>query len=74
MVKFILFCTKVIAASVAVLLFNSCQIKGIQIGNGIDGNGNVTKQTRNIGANFSKIDANSGLNITIEQSDSDYWH
>ena len=70
MIKFVVICTKVIAATIAALLFNSCQIKGIHIGEGIDGNGNVTKQTRNVGTNFSKIDANSGLNVTIEQSDS----
>jgi hypothetical protein len=68
MVKFILFCTKVIAATIAALLFSSCHIKDIQIGNGIDGNGNVTKQTRNVENNFSKIEVSRGLNVTLEQA------
>jgi len=51
-------------------LFSSCHIRDIQIGDGIDGNGNVTRQTRNVEKNFSKIDANRGLNVTIEQSNS----
>lgn len=69
MVKFVVFCTKVVAAALTAALFNSCQIKDIQIGDGIDGNGNVTKETRSVGSNFSKIDANRGLNVIIEQAD-----
>lgn len=69
MVKFVVLCTKVIAASIAAVLFSSCHIKDIQIGDGIDGNGTVTKQTRNVQNNFSKIEANRGLNVTVEQSD-----
>lgn len=69
MVKFAIVYTKVIAASIAVLLFSSCHIKDLQIGEGIDGNGNVTTQTRNVENNFSKIEVNRGLNVIIEQSD-----
>ena len=69
MVKFVVFCTKVIAATIAAALFNSCQIKDIHFGEGIDGNGNVTRETRSVGTNFSKIDVNRGLNVTLEQSD-----
>lgn len=68
MVKFVVFSTKLIAASVAALLLSSCNAN-INLGNGIDGNGNVTRQTRNVGNNFSKIDVNRGLNVTLEQSD-----
>ena len=70
MVKFLVFCTKIIAATIAAVLFSSCHIKDIDFGNGIDGNGNVTKQTRNVENNFSKIDVSRGLNVTIEQSES----
>ena len=69
MVKFVVFCTKVISAAIAAVLFSSCQIRDIQFGEGIDGNGNVTRQTRSVGTNFSKIDVNRGLNVTVEQSD-----
>jgi hypothetical protein len=69
MVKFVVFCTKVIAATIAALLFGSCQIKDLNFGNGIDGNGKVTKQTRNVENNFSKIAVSRGLNLTLEQSD-----
>jgi hypothetical protein len=70
MVKFVVFSTKLIAATLAAVLFTSCQVRDIQLGNGIDGNGNVTRQTRNVGNNFSKIDVNRGLNVILEQSDS----
>lgn len=70
MVKFAAVCTKVVAATVAAVMFTSCHVKDIQIGDGIDGNGNVTTQTRNVQGNFSKIDVNRGLDVTIEQSDS----
>lgn len=69
MVKFVVFCTKIIAATIVAALFSSCQIKDVHFGAGIDGNGNVTRQTRSVGTNFSKIDVNRGLNVTLEQSD-----
>jgi len=67
MIKCITLCTKLIAASLAALLFASCHAK-IDLGNGIDGNGKVTTQTRNVENNFSKIDVSRGLNVTLEQS------
>lgn len=70
MVKFAVVCTKVIAASALTVMFSSCHVRDIQIGEGIDGNGNVTTQTRNVGGDFFKIDVNRGLNVSIEQSDS----
>ncbi|MCF6132308.1 head GIN domain-containing protein [Flavobacterium wongokense] len=68
MVKFAVFCTKVVAASFAAVMFSSCHTS-IDLGNGIDGNGNVTRQTRNV-SDFTKVDVNRGLNVTLEQSDS----
>ncbi len=72
MVKFAVFSTKVFAATVAAVMFSSCNVKDIQIGDGIDGNGQVTTETRNVKNDFSKIDANRGLNVTVQQSDSFY--
>ncbi|WP_333666381.1 head GIN domain-containing protein [Flavobacterium sp.] len=69
--KFIVLCTKCIAVTMLVALFASCHTR-IDLGNGIDGSGNVTKQTRNVDNNFSKIVVNRGLNVTLEQGDS-YW-
>ncbi len=68
MVKFVVFCTKVSAVVVSAAMFSSCNVKDIQIGEGIDGNGNVVSEKRNV-ENFSKIDVNRGLNVTVEQSD-----
>lgn len=67
MVKFIVFCTKVIAATIAAVLFSSCHAN-IDWGNGIDGNGNVTTQRRNVENNFSKIEVSRGLNVNLEQA------
>lgn len=68
MVKFALFCTKVITVAIAAAMFSSCNTR-IDLGGGIDGNGNVTTETRNVGDNFSKIDVNRGLNVIVEQAD-----
>lgn len=68
MVKFVVFCTKVIAATIATVLFSSCHAN-IDWGNGIDGNGNVTTEKRNIESNFTKVDVSRGLNVTLEQAD-----
>lgn len=67
MVKFAVFCTKVIAATIAAVLFSSCHAN-IDWGNGIDGNGKVTTQKRNVENNFSKVEVSRGLNVIIEQA------
>ncbi|MES2410412.1 MAG: head GIN domain-containing protein [Bacteroidota bacterium] len=72
MVKFIVFCTKIVATTIAAALFSSCHARDIQIGDGIDGNGNVTTQTRNVDGNFTKIEASRGLNVTLEQASSHF--
>ena len=69
MVKFVVFCTKIIAATIAAVLFSSCHFKGIHFGDGIDGNGNVTKETRKVENNFSKIDVSRGLTVSLEQAE-----
>lgn len=69
MVKFVVFCTKVIAATIAAALFSSCHVRDIEFGSGIDGNGNVTTQKRSVEGNFTKVDVSRGLNVTLEQAD-----
>lgn len=64
-----MFSTKVITAVIAATIFSSCNAK-IDLDGGIDGDGNVTTETRNVQGNFSKIDVNRGLNVIVEQSDS----
>lgn len=65
MVKVIVFCTKMIIATLVALLFASCN----QVFNGIKGNGNVQTETRNITEKFTKISVNRGLEVVVEQSD-----
>ncbi|MCF6129576.1 DUF2807 domain-containing protein [Flavobacterium sp. AS60] len=69
MVKFVVFCTKVIAVTAAAALFSSCHVRDIEFGSGIDGNGNVTTQKRNVEGNYTKVDVSRGLNVTLEQAD-----
>jgi hypothetical protein len=68
MVKFVIFCTKVITVTLIAILFSSCHVRDLDIGNGIDGNGNVIKQTRSVENNFTKVDVSRGLVVIIEQS------
>lgn len=67
MIKYTIISTKIFVAVFASLLFSACNAN-INLGDGIDGNGNVTTQTRNVENNFSKIDVSRGLNVTIEQA------
>lgn len=69
MKKHIVISTKIFVAIFASILFSACNAN-INLGDGIDGNGKVTTQTRNVENNFSKIDVSSGLSVTIEQSNS----
>lgn len=69
MVKFVVFCTKVIAAVLTAALFTSCHISGFHLGDGIEGDGNVITQTRNVDNNFDKVDVSRGLTVVLEQSE-----
>ena len=65
MIKLIILCTKAIVIALVALLFGSCN------GNfnlGIQGNGKVKSEIRNITEKFTKVEANEGLNVTVEQS------
>ena len=68
MIKFIIVCTKILVLAIAALLFSSCKFD-LDLGDGIDGNGNVKKETRNINEKFTKIDVSSGIEVEIEQAD-----
>lgn len=62
MIKFIVLLTKLIITAAISLIFASCQFKGIK------GSGNVTTETRNIGGDFTSVDANKGLEVELIQS------
>jgi len=66
MIKVVVFFTKVIIMLLIALLFSSCRYS-LDLGNGIDGNGNVKKETRNISQTFTKISANRGIEVIITQ-------
>lgn len=68
MIKLILFAVKVITATIIALLFSSCNYK-IDLGNGIDGNGNVQTETRTITETFTKVDVSRGIDVVLEQAD-----
>lgn len=51
------------------LLFTSCH-SNFNFGSGIDGNGNVTTEKRDLNGNFTKIEASRGLNVEVQQSNS----
>ncbi|MGL2967034.1 head GIN domain-containing protein [Flavobacterium sp. XGLA_31] len=68
MVKFVVLRSNLIAAALVALTCTACQTH-INLGNGIDGNGNVTSETRNVGNNFTKIDVSRGLTVTLERDD-----
>jgi hypothetical protein len=66
MVKVIVFCIKFIITILISLVFASC---GSNVFNGIKGNGNVQKETRNISEKFTKVSVNRGIEVVVEQSE-----
>lgn len=69
MIKFIVFCTKFVVATIIALLLTSCNSK-FDFGDGIDGNGNVTTEKRTVTGDFTKIEASRGLTVEVEQAKS----
>ena len=67
MIKFSMFSTKIVMATAVALAFTSCKYD-VDFG-GIDGNGNVTTETRTVNGDFTNIEASNGLNVVLEQSD-----
>ena len=67
MIQFLKFSNKIVLASAILIVFTSCK-HSTYFGNGIDGNGNVTTQTRNFTEDFTSIQAKNGLEVEIAQS------
>lgn len=66
MIKIIAICTKVVVSILTALLLTSCKYD-INLGDGIDGNGNVKTETRTISDKFDKINSNRGIEVIVEQ-------
>ncbi|MFN3968727.1 head GIN domain-containing protein [Flavobacterium sp.] len=67
MTKFVIFFSKVIAATLLALSFTSCN-HNINFGKSITGSGNVITEKRNL-ANFDKVTVSQGLECEIIYSD-----
>ncbi len=67
MIKFVLFCTKVILIAIIALFVTSCKYD-IDLGNGINGSGNVIKEKRTLTETFTKIEVNRGIEVIVEQA------
>ncbi len=67
MTKFVIFFSKVIAATLVALSITSCN-HNINFGKSITGSGNVTTEKRNL-ANFDKVTVSQGLECEIIYSD-----
>jgi hypothetical protein len=70
MIKLIVFCTRTIVAIVltlVALLMTSCKYD-IDLGNGIDGSGNVITEKRTVNETFTKIEVNRGIEVIVSQS------
>lgn len=59
-------CTKVIIVTIVALLMTSCKYD-IDLGDGINGNGNVITEKRTINESFTKIEVNRGVEVIVEQ-------
>ena len=70
MTKSVQFFTKFAVALTITILFSSCYFnsKGLNIGKGIAGSGNITKETRTVGEMFTKIEVKQGIQLFVEQS------
>ena len=66
MIKFVVMCTKAILITIVALLMTSCKYD-IDLGNGIDGSGNVITEKRTINESFTKIEVSSGIEVIVEQ-------
>ncbi len=66
MIKIITICTKVVVSILTALLLTSCRYD-INLGEGIDGNGNVKTETRNISEKFDKISSSRGIEVIVDQ-------
>jgi hypothetical protein len=67
MVKFIIFCSKAIIATIIGISLTSCDWK-IDLGNSITGSGNIVKEVRKLDT-FSKVEVKTGIDCEIKQAD-----
>ena len=67
MIKAIILFTKVAIVTLAALLFTSCKY-AVNFGDGIEGSGNITTETRNVTQDFKKIEVGYGIQVEVEQS------
>lgn len=66
MIKIIAICTKIVVSILTALLLTSCRFN-VDLGDGIDGNGNVKTETRSITEKFDKINSNRGIEVIVQQ-------
>jgi hypothetical protein len=67
MIKFVIYCTKAIVVAIVALLLTSCRYN-VDLGDGIDGSGNVITEKRTITESFTKIEVNRGIEVIVEQA------
>ena len=63
MIKIIISLTKIVIGLVIALVVSSCRFTGVS------GDGNVTTNTRDVGADFTGVEAKRGIEVLILQSD-----
>ena len=68
MIKIITIITKFIVATLLALLFSSCN-SGFNIGDGIQGSGNIITETRPATQDFKSIEVSQGIKVNVEQAD-----
>ena len=69
MIKTIIFLTKAAILILVALTMNSCKY-AVNFGDGIEGSGNITTETRTIAEDFKKIVVDSDIEVIVEQADS----
>ena len=67
MLKIIHILTKFVVAFIISILFSSCK-HNLNFGNDVEGNGNITTETRTISEDFKSIAVSTAIQVTIEQS------
>lgn len=65
--KFIVFITKLIVTTLVAVLFASCKFD-VDLGPGLEGDGNIVTETRNTDMPFKGIEISRGLELQVEQS------
>jgi hypothetical protein len=67
MIKAIIYFTKAAIVILVALTMSSCKY-AVNFGDGIEGSGNITTQTRTVTEDFKKIEVDYGIEVVIEQS------